>query len=146
MNGSIPRYSSPLARQLRLTLGALIFLSVMLVACAEEEEFPNDIPAVKATVGMLRQAVDTRTPADLDSICTDRELYGDLVNILGDDSLAVHGWRIQNPIDSAHVIMTVGPASSADTLSGPQYRLELYMRKQGETYWIVAHRLRTSPQ
>lgn len=131
-----------LARPLLL----LCAVAVLVSACAEEEEFPNHIPNVKASVGIFQQAIALRNPQFLDSVCTDRELYGDLINVLGDDSMAVLGRQIRNPIDSAHVLMTVAPIAPEDSLPGPNYSLELFLRRQGETYWIVAHRLRPSPQ
>jgi hypothetical protein len=118
----------------------------LLPSCAnKKEEFPNQIDDVKASLGVFQNAISGRNRALLDSVSTDAQLYDELTYVLGSDSIAVLSRRIQNPIDSAHVIMTVGPKRSDDT-AVVTYNLELFMRKRGDTYWIVAHRLNRSPQ
>lgn len=125
-----------------LTLAA----SMLLAGCEKEEEFPNQIPDVKAALGVFQQAISSRNALLLDSVSTDTELYGELINVLGDDSMAVLSRRIENPIDSARVIMTIAPKSPDDSLPGPNYDLELFLRKRGDAYWIIAHRLKPSPR
>lgn len=116
------------------------------ISCAKrEEKFPDQIPAVKEAIGSFLRAVSLRDKIVLDSITTDDRLYGDVVYILGSDSLSVLSRRIQNPIDSAHVIMTIAPRDSSGAAAAETYSLELFMKKRGDYYWIVGHRLTRSP-
>lgn len=132
-------------RDLPYVVIALVLLLFALPSCAKKEEFPNQITDVKASLGVFQRAISERNRALLDSVSTDAQLYDELTYILGSDSLAVLSRRIQNPIDSAHVIMTVAPKRSDDTTT-VGYNLELFLRKRGDIYWIVAHRLNRSPQ
>jgi hypothetical protein len=124
---------------------AALLMLLVLSSCAKKEEFPNQIDDVKVSLGVFQQAITERHRALLDSVSTDAQLYDDLTHVLGNDSLAVLSRRIQNPIDSAHVIMTVGPKRPNDSVT-VTYHLELFLRKSGDRYWIVAHRLNRSPQ
>ena len=123
-------------------VGALVVLS----GCAgEEEEFPDQIPAIKSALGVWYNAILDRDRASLDSICSDAQLYDELVFILGEDSLTILTRRIQNPIDSAHVTMTVAAIDRSGPQERARYELQLFMRMEGETCRIVAHRLTHSP-
>ena len=112
--------------------------------CAEEAPFPDQIPAVVATLGQFHESWSQRQRAPFDSVCTDRELYDVLMNAFEDDSLAVLSRRIHNPIDSADVVMTVGRYSRDVDSITVRYELELYMQREGDQFWIVAHRLTRS--
>jgi len=120
--------------------------TAIALSCVQpDEKFPDQIPDVKVALGTLLRAIAVRDSTVLDSVCTDHRLYGDVVYILGPDSLAVLARRIQNPIDSAHVIMTIAARDSSGTVSVESYTLELFMQKRGDYYWIVGHRLTSSP-
>jgi len=112
--------------------------------CAEEAPFPDQIPAVVATLGQFHESWSQRQRAPFDSVCTDRELYDVLMNAFEGDSLAVLSRRIHNPIDSADVVMTVGRYSRDVDSITVRYELELYMQREGDQFWIVAHRLTRS--
>jgi len=119
---------------------------LMFAGCAgEEEEFPDQIPAIKSSLGIWYRAVLDRDRALLDSVSTDPELYDELLHVLGEDSLAILTRRIQNPIDSAHVTMTVAAIDRSVPEERARYELQLFMRMEGETCRIVAHRLTHSP-
>jgi hypothetical protein len=117
---------------------------MLVFGCKKEESFPNQIPAVVATLGQFHESWSNRQRAVFDSVCTDRELYDALVNALGEDSLAVLSRRIHNPIDSADVVMTVGRYKKDEGGITDRYELELYLRREGDKFWIVAHRLTRS--
>jgi hypothetical protein len=137
----------------RAVLRAGSFLLVCVAAlgfatsCTEKEKaFPDQIPDIKAALGTLLRAVSLRDPAILDSISTDDRLYGDVVYMLGTDSLTVLSRRIQNPIDSAHVIMTIAPRDSSGSVPAETYACELFLTRRGDNYWFVDHRLTRSPR
>lgn len=123
---------------------AALGTGLLASGCKKEESFPNQIPAVVATLKQFHESWSNRQRAAFDSVCTDRELYDALVNALGDDSLAVLSRRIHNPIDSADVVMTVGRYKRDPGTMTDRYDLELYLRREGEKFWIVAHRLTRS--
>lgn len=129
-------------RNVRLSLIPALILMAGIVGCEEEEEpFPDQIPDIVQSLGTFYNAIVARDEAGLSQVCSDVELYGDLVYVLGRDSIAVVSRRIQNPIDSAHITLTLSAiAPGADTSSG-LYELELFMQKRGEVFWIVAHKL-----
>jgi hypothetical protein len=110
-----------------------------------EQEFPDQIPAIKASLGVLYSAVNTGKRAPLDSLSRDAELYDALLHVMAGDSLAILSRRIQNPIDSAHVIMTVATVERPSGEPREHYELELFMRREGDVFWIVGHRLTHSP-
>ena len=78
-------------------------------------------------------------------MCSDRELYNELLSFLNTDSLAVLTRQIHNPIDSADVIMTVARHDRATVENKERYQLELFMHREESRFWIVAHRLTPSP-
>jgi len=129
-----------------LLLCGLVTFGFATSCIEKEKKFPNQIPDIKAALGTLLRAVSLRDPRVLDSISTDDRLYGDVVYMLGNDSLAVLSRRIQNPIDSAHVIMTVAPKDSLGSVSADSYALELFLTRRGDHYWFVDHRLTRSPR
>jgi len=130
------------------------FLSAVLLAvslapwsgCSQEASFPNQIPDIVHSLGVFHTALSVRDRVTFDSVCTDRELYDELVTVLQADSLAVLSRRIHNPIDSAHVVMTVARFDRDAGQPRDRYQLELFMRREDDRYWIVAHRLTHSPQ
>ena len=129
-------------RRLFVVLAALALVS----GCEEEASFPDQIPGIVNTLGIFHTAILSRSVDLLDSVSRDREVYEELIHVFGDDSLAVLTRRIHNPIDSAHVVMTV---ASVDYDTGDptgRYKLELFMRREADLFWIVAHRLSHSPQ
>lgn len=120
---------------------------VAYAGCAKKAEFPNQIPAIVATLGQVHSAWTERARVRFDSVCTDRELYDVLTTVFGDDSLAVLGRRIHNPVDSADVVMTVGRFHrDTKTVDEEHHTLELFMRREGDRFWVVAHRLDRSHQ
>ena len=129
-------------RIVRLSLIPALILMAGIVGCEEEEEpFPDQIPDIVQSLGTFYNAIVARDEAGLSQVCSDVELYGDLVYVLGRDSIAVVSRRIKNPIDSAHITLTLSAiAPGVDTSSG-LYELELFMQKRGEMFWIVAHKL-----
>lgn len=129
-------------RMSRLTLIPALILTLGLAGCEEEEEpFPDQIPGIVGSLGKFYEAIIARDEAGLGRVCSDAELYGDLVYVFGRDSMAVVSRRIQNPVDSAHVTMTLSAiAPEADTSNG-MYELDLFMQRRGEIFWIVAHKL-----
>ncbi len=129
-------------RIVRLSLIPALILMAGIMGCEEEEEsFPDQIPGIVESLGTFYNAIIARDEAGLNLVCSDRELYADLVYVLGRDSIAVLSRRIQNPVDSAHITLTLSAiASGADTSNG-MYELELFMQKRGEVFWIVAHKL-----
>ena len=112
--------------------------------CSKEAPFPDQIPTVVATLGQFHESWSEKQRAPFDSVCTDRELYDALADAFEDDSLAVLSRRIHNPIDSADVVMTVGRYSREKAEMVTRYELELFMRREGDQFWIVAHRLKRS--
>lgn len=131
----------------RLILPAVLLSGLALLSgCAEEASFPNQIPDIVHSLGVFHTALSDRDRAKFDSVCADRELYDELVSVLQSDSLAVLTRRIHNPIDSAHVIMTVAAFDREASQLRDRYQLELFMRREDDRYWIVAHRLTHSPQ
>lgn len=120
---------------------AAIWCALVLAGCAEEATFPNQIPEVVASLGRFHEAWSRRDPAAFDSVCADRELYPALLAVFEADSLAVLTRRIHNPIDSAAVVMTVGRLASGGGEVRQRFTLELFMRREGDRFWIVAHRL-----
>lgn len=129
-------------RNVRLSLIPALILMAGIMGCEEEEEpFPDQIPGIVASLGTFYNSIIARDEAGLNRVCSDRELYADLVYVLGRDSLAVVSRRIKNPIDSAHVTLTFSAiVPEADTSSG-LYELELFMQRREEIFWIVAHKL-----
>jgi hypothetical protein len=126
---------------------AALLAAGSLASCEpKEDKFPDQIPDVKVALGTLLRSVSARNPQVLDSISTDLELYGDLVFMLGPDSLAVISRRIQNPVDSAHVIMTVAARDAAGTVAPDTSTLDLFLSKRGDYYWFVGHRLTRTPR
>jgi hypothetical protein len=93
--------------RVRCVWGALAATAWWTSGCSEQSAFPNQIPDIVAALGKFHTALSERDRVRFDSVCADRELYNELVAVLGDDSLAVLSRRIHNPIDSAHVMMTV---------------------------------------
>jgi hypothetical protein len=126
-----------------ITVLAALFL---LPGCEEEAAFPDQIPGIVNTLSIFHSAMLTRSADLLDSVSRDREIYEELTHVFGNDSLAVLTRRIHNPVDSAHVVMTV---ASVDYDTGDRtgrYKLELFMRREADLFWIVAHRLSHSPR
>jgi hypothetical protein len=111
-----------------------------------EQEFPDQIPAIKQSLGVLYQAVlaDQRPP--LDSISRDAQLFDAVRHVMAGDSLAILSRRIHNPIDSAHIIMTVATVVRDDAEIRSRHQLEVFMHREGEVFWIVGHRLTHSPR
>lgn len=122
---------------------ALCSLGV-LWSCVKEAPFPDQIPAVVATLGQFHESWSLRARAPFDSVCTDPVLFDALNNAFEGDSLAVLSRRIHNPIDSADVVMTVARYNRDRSEIVARYELELYMRREGDLFWIVAHRLTRS--
>jgi hypothetical protein len=126
----------------RLALMLVLVLSVGLIGCEEEElPFPDQIGDIVKSLGEFHKAILDRDEPRLAAVCEDPELYGELVYVLGDDSLAVASRRITNPIDSGHITMMVSSVDRATATSNGLYELELFMKKRGAIYWIVAHKL-----
>lgn len=136
---------SVLLRTVSVFTVGLAVLGLTLSCAQREEKFPNQIPDVKVAIGTFLRAISMRDSTVLDSICTDDRLFGDVLYVLGPDSLALLSRRIQNPIDSAHVTMTIAVRDSSGAVHDEPYSLELFMRKRGDQYWIVGHRLTRSP-
>jgi hypothetical protein len=124
----------------RLSLSLCVVLLVS--GCETEvEEFPDQIPSIVQTLGVCYRAVLASDPDLLATVSTDLELYADLKHVLGSDSLAILTRRITNPIDSAHVTMNVAAVERGSHEVHGRYLLEVFMRREGEFFWIVAHRL-----
>ena len=124
-------------------LGAL----TLTIGCTDQEPaFPDQVPAIVNTLGIFHSAILSRSPDLMDSVSQDPELYGDLTFVLNDDSLAVLTRRIHNPIDSAHVIMTVASVDYSTGDRTGRYKLELFMRREADLFWIVGHRVSHSPR
>ena len=107
-------------RNVRKSLIPALILMAGIVGCEEEEEpFPDQIPGIVESLGTFYNAIVARDESGLSQVCSDVELYGALVYVLGRDSIEVVSRRIQNPIDSAHItLMLSAIASGADTSNG----------------------------
>lgn len=112
-----------------------------LAGCSDKAKFPDQIPGIVATLGIFHTSFSARDRIGFDSVCSDRELFDELVTVLGPDSLAVLTRRIHNPIDSAYIIMTVARYVRSTQTVDDRYQLELFMHREEDRYWIVAHRL-----
>ena len=121
-------------------------LLALPLACREEEKFPDQIPAIVATLGQFHTSLSQLDRVRFDSVCSDRELYNELVSLLKVDSLAVLTRQIHNPVDSADVIMTVARHDRVARENRERYQLELFMRREESRFWIVAHRLTPFPR
>ena len=116
-------------------------LVILLCGCGKPEPFPDQIPAIVSSLGQFHSSWSQRDRVRFDSVCTDRELYDELASVWGEDSLAVLTRRIHNPIDSAYIEMTVARHDRKTAANRERYELELFMRREGDRFWIVAHRL-----
>jgi hypothetical protein len=117
-----------------------------IMGCEKEAAFPDQIPGIVNTLGIFHTAMLSQSVDLLDSVSRDREIYADLSHVFGGDSLAVLTRRIHNPIDSAHVIMTVETVAYDTGDRTGRYTLELFMRREAGFFWIVGHRLSHSLQ
>ena len=122
-------------------------VTILAVGCQQaEQKFPDQIPAIVQSLNVFHMGILNHSPGSLDSVSVDPELYAALMNVLGDDSLAILTRRIHNPIDSAHIYMTVAAVDYASRERSGKYELELFMKARGDRFWIVAHRLSHSPR
>jgi hypothetical protein len=121
-------------------------LSAGLGGCeTAEQEFPDQIPGIKQSLGVFYQAVLTGRRAPLDSISHDTQVFDAVRHVMAGDSLAILSRRIHNPIDSAHIVMTVATVTRDGAEIRDRHQLELFMRREGDAFWIVGHRLTHSP-